>query len=226
MSDYTVVFPRVLSRLNYLHLLTSGDFSHRTVDGREILRWYFLDMSKGVAYEKYVQNAENTACPNRLTEGNFRNTKNVNSQGWSYEGVAVLIDKEWTELSRIPMDADIFTTNFYDSDVISILDTMRKTPGIDITNATKLLYQKRPKLVSIFDDFVRKAIGYYWVHGYPESFRLGFQQIREVESHGDNSEALDRLEHWLRTEPQITGGLTISRLRILDILAWGVIRKG
>jgi hypothetical protein len=179
-------------------------------------------MTKGVAYERFVQSDATRACPNCLTEDNFRQTKNVNSQGWSYQHVTPLIGRTLPQLERIPLDADLFATSEFDGHVVNLISELVKTRGIQFPNATKLLYQKRPGLIPIFDDLARRAMGFYWIKSNEEAALFGLKKFRELGNYGRNREALTRLQSWLASEPRLTGGLTLSRLRILDILAWGL----
>ena len=79
-NAFRFVFPAVLNRLDYAHKLTLADVSPVEVpDAREVLRWYFSEMTGGVAYERGVNAPWNTGAPHTLTRDNFSNARNVSS---------------------------------------------------------------------------------------------------------------------------------------------------
>jgi hypothetical protein len=185
-------------------------------------------MYNGVAYERYVRSRENLLHPNCLTRSNFSNARKVSSQGWSYAAVEPLIDRTLPSLERIPLDADLFLSDACDIDAIDALDTVFGHPGIRVANATKLLYQKRYKLIPILDVYVRQALDVpYYRETYTgrRAFELGFRKFREVANYAHNDRALSAIESYLKGHPEITGGMDLSRLRIIDILAWGAIQR-
>jgi len=105
-------------------------------------------------------------------------------------------------------------------------ETICRTEGIDVANATKLLYQKRPLLFPILDKNVRRIMSIYWVGQYSaadyiEVFKLALHRFREIVTHGPNEDSLQRIQQWLEAEPSVTQGISLSKLRIIDILAWG-----
>ncbi|UCD76224.1 MAG: hypothetical protein JSV91_04735 [Phycisphaerales bacterium] len=228
MAGTTITFPMVLARLDYANRLTEADYRGVTVDPREtICRYVEFAGTKGIKYERYVNSDENLAYPHRLTRNNFRNSKKVNSQGWHYSWVEDLIDRDWPELARVPLDADALETDAFDADAIAVLVALCQYRGIRVANATKLLYQKRPRLIPILDVLARKALGVHWAGGddaFRDAFALGFRRVREVAAHRNNARVLSDVTAWLESDPGLTGGLPLSRLRILDILAWQVGR--
>lgn len=227
-SPYAVTFPKVLYAVDWPHKLTPGSYRRVEVpDARETVQWYFPEMYLGVEYEAFVQGESNRSAPNTLTHANFEYTRKVTGIGWGYADVQDLIGRTFEELEAIPLDADIFDTDVYDRHAVKLLTHLHDGyKGIKVANASKLLYQKRPKLIPIFDDFVRRALNIYWVEPTYKAFELGFSRLREVGSYGENGQALDRTIAWLIAHPEVTAGLTLSKLRVLDILAWGVIQQG
>ncbi len=219
-----ITFPSVMSRRMYDGQV-SAEIVSCSVDGRELLRQYCeREGTLGLAYERYVQSAENRKAPHRLTRENFRNTKRLSSQGWRYKSVATLIDRYWPQLERVPTDADLLKTASHDADIIAVLVDVCDWPGINVSNATKLLYQKRPYLVPILDVFARMALNVPQMRGrgpqaHREDFERGFEQVRAVARYGTNIAALSQLEAWIRCDQSPTD-VPLSRLRIIDILAW------
>jgi hypothetical protein len=162
-----------------------------------------------------------------MTAKYFENAARVRARGWSYSGVSPLIDLDWPELVRIPPDADLFDSDDFEGAAVTALTSLYGHRGIQIANAGKLFYQKRPGLIPILDNNARQALNVPWLrtNGGEEVFRLGFQRIREVTRYSENRGVLEQLHEWVSLNPSLTGGLTLSRLRILDILAWGIIRR-
>lgn len=228
-TDYRITFPQVLRRLDYARNIHHVDCRSITVDGRESLTRYFREMYLGVGYERYVHSSENRSEPNCLTRGNFTNAVNVRARGWSYAGVEHLINSPWSQLERIPPDADLFETEAYDAEAVEMLTALcLKAKGIQVANACKLFYQKRPRLIPILDSHVRQVMNVYWIgdkapDDYRAVFRLGFQRFRELVTFGDNMNSLNRIREWLASEPPETLGLPLSSVRIIDILAWSVL---
>ncbi|HEV3258742.1 MAG TPA: DUF6308 family protein [Gemmataceae bacterium] len=262
--SYAVTFPHVIRpRLKYVHQMNSSDYVRVTVpDGRDMIRWYFEAPSRGRKYEEGVQSTWNRASPNALTKENLVNARNARSQGWSYEDVKPLLSQSYPELERIPPEADLLETNRYDADAIQLLERFLVCRGLKVANVSKLFYQKRPRLIPILDDFVRRAmnIPYLWddesgrqrglkrlaektvscQHAGPAlqvlalwlepepdlgAFGLGFRQFRHYAGASNNARALESLMAWIAGKGSDIDQIPkISRLRILDILAWGTVR--
>lgn len=225
-TPYAFTFPRVIrTGLNYQGKLTPTDHQRVDVpDARKVIGWYFRQMYDGVAYERFVHSEANRSSPNTLTRENFEYTRKVTGIGWSYVDVEGLIGRTFEELEQIPVDADIFETTALDTPAVRLLTHLHDDwKGIAVANATKLLYQKRPRLIPILDDFARRAMGVHWTSDTPSAFALGFSRVREVAAFGWNPQSLDRLLVWLADNPDATAGLALSRLRVVDVLAWCVI---
>src|SRR5262245_54168427 len=92
-TEFSVTFPRVLRRLDYPDRLRELDYCQITVDGREMVQWYFDEMFDGRRYEQYVQSEQNRRNPDCLTDRDFGNAARVRARGWSYSGVATLINR-------------------------------------------------------------------------------------------------------------------------------------
>ncbi len=226
-SGYELIFPRVIKSLRYSDQLDQSCYEVRRVNGTEMIRWYFREMYDGAKYERFVHSEENRAYPNCLTRRNFANASLIRARGWSYEGVKSLIDCNLPELARIPTDADLFETDIYDDAIVEALEVLYEYPGIQVANACKLLYQKRPRLVPILDAYVRQAVDVPWLRedGIAPVLRLAFTRLRELVNYGANGGNLDKIAEWVTSDPDITGVSELSKLRILDILAWGAIRQ-
>jgi len=224
-----VTFPAVLKRLDFQQNLKADEYRRLEVDGLQVLRAYCQEMTLGMAYEQYVQSDENLSNPHTLTRGNFKNSRRVHSLGWSYIGLADLMDQHLPQLDQIPPDADMFLTDAYDGRAIDILVwACTQFRGINVANATKLLYQKRPRLIPIVDRLVRQAFNIHYIGGYAAkdyraAFELSFQRFREVSS--GSQHAVDRIMTSISTDRSTTGGLLLSRARVLDVLGWSVVRQ-
>jgi hypothetical protein len=217
-------FPRVLGELNYAHRVSRHPVE---IDGIETLQWYCSWATDGIKYERYVQSAENLANPNSLTTGNVSNLSSVRGRGWSWASLNGFLNHPLRELESIPVDASLFLTKRYDDIIIQLVNSFCQLRGTKLANATKLLYQKRRGLIPIVDEFARRVFDLPWIDGAPDDFskvlRMAFAHIREIESL--NAAGLDELQAWSIAHPEETGGLSFSRLRLIDILAWGVIKR-
>jgi hypothetical protein len=225
-----VVFPCVITDMNkYEDQLTDADRHSVAVDGAAVLGWYASEMTGGIAYQRFISSEENLSSPNALTRANFEAARRISSLGWSYDGVEHLIGVEMPELVEIPLDADFLDTRAYDALVGEMVRRLCETRGIKIANATKLLHQKRPGLIPVLDAFARQAVGCGWGRsdtdpGAAQVTQRGMDCFRKVAQWGDNLAAVETLRTRAATDPTLKLG-TPTRLRVLDILAWGVIRQ-
>jgi hypothetical protein len=198
-------------------------------DCRKTIQWYFEgwrgEMSDGARYELELNEPWNTSRPHVLTEDNFRNTRRVKAQGWTYEKTRRLRSRVMPELEAIPPWADLLETRVFDSALVKLVFALYDRPGIQIANACKLLYQKRPRLVPILDQYARRAFNIPWVRGEEDAVSLAIRRIREVASYKSNAASLSALVDWLRECPEVTHHIPLSRLRILDILAWSTVQR-
>lgn len=223
-SPLPVRFPRVLDRMDYAHRVTRSEV---VVDGKEVLKWYCSWATDGIKYEWIVQSAENQGVPDCLIEANISNLTNVRGRGWSWATLQPFVNQPLAELQTIPPDASLFETKEHDRAVIQLVNRFCRLRGTKIANATKLLYQKRPGLIPIIDEFARRAFDLPWTDGplddFSQTLRMAFWNLREFEQL--NSRSLDELQAWNESAPDATAGLRFSRLRIIDILAWGAIKR-
>jgi hypothetical protein len=97
--------------------------------------------------------------------------------------------------------------------------------GIQIANACKIFYQKRPRLIPILDQYARLAFNIPWHEDDEDIMAFALKQVRTVALFEDNIHSLRALTDWLRDHPSVTGGLSLSKVRLLDILAWAIVRK-
>jgi len=220
-----ITFPEVLDRLDYPNRVTAAPV---TIDAVAWITSYFQEMTGGVEYERFAQEELAKGSLNALSSENFSNIRNVSGRGWSGTDVEPLFGKAIPELERIPVAADVFKTKEFDRDVARAVHSLCQVKGIEIANATKLLYQKRPRLIPILDSYARQALNLPWnddysFEGYRSVVAGALWNIRDIERR--NSDELKQLENWLNRERQVTHGLKLSRLRIVDILAWGIIHQ-
>lgn len=91
-----------------------------------------------------------------------------------------------------------------------------------------MLYQKRPRLVPILDSYARCSFNIPWIRddSDTDAVQLGIARIRAVAHYGPNPATLVALRAWLQANPDVTGQVPLSPLRILDILAWATVRRG
>jgi hypothetical protein len=232
--DFRFVFPEFLMQLKYQHQVKPTDLeSVELLDCREIFKWYLKEMTRGVQYERELNQPWNTSSLNHLTKQNFQNARDIGSLGWSYEGIDSLLINPMPELESIPPWVDLLETKHYDAALVKLVFALYGHRGIQIANACKILYQKRPRLVPILDQYARQAFNIPWIPDNGDAdpqpakepddvMTLASRQIRRVADHGSNCDTLSRLSIWLRESSDATGFPPISKLRVLDILAWGV----
>jgi Family of unknown function (DUF6308) len=223
-SGFRFVFPNVLTRLKWAHRVTPADSSRIELrDIRNVLSWYFSQMTGGARFQQAIQEEWNTKRPNCLVKQNFQAAKQISSMGWGYQKLGHLFGKALPELRRIPPNADLFRTTKYDTDVGNVIDRLIGQPGIQIANATKLLSQKRPRLIPIFDEYARQSFHVPLLDG--DVVTPALASIREIAEYKTNKQSLQNLSEWLVEHPTVADGLSLSMLRLMDILAWGVIRQ-
>jgi len=149
----------------------------------------------------------------------------VSSRGWSYKGVERFLDRTLPQLERIPLSADLFDSEAHDGAIGDLIDVLNGQPGILIANSCKIFYQKRPAAVPILDQYARCVFNVPWGDEDDDIVTPALRNIRRVAAYGSNPQTLANLNDWLRDNPHVTNGLSLSRLRVLDILAWGVMRQ-
>jgi len=221
-------FPTFLSRLDYADRLNRLDRRKRVIDAVDTVAAYCTTMSMGMEYQAYVCSDENLLSPHALSAADLRNSRQIHSQGWSYDDLAPIVGVPIGELVRIPLDADMLETTEHDEDAISALVALVKVRGVKAANATKFLHQKRPGVFPILDAYARQALDVPWERGEDERafrsvFKRSFAQIRAIAHLPENRTALDAVETWLSNSPQLSQGLSFTRLRLLDILAWHAV---
>jgi hypothetical protein len=183
-------------------------------------------MYLGVSFEVFVNSEENTSMPDVLTCENLHAARQLHARGFSNATLSSFLDWPLDRLADIPLHADLFTTKVHDASAIELLCDLCMLPGVKAANATKILYQKRPRLVPILDQYARLAIGLPW-HGtnsrsdFKEMFRSAFAALRWLARFGENATILGALA---RQSAQVCDGVALSRVRIIDILAWMVGR--
>jgi len=223
-SDFSITFPRVLRSVDWEDKIEPGNVACvEIIDAREIIRNYFAEMYLGVEYEHQILASWNTARPNQITRENVDNANRIHARLGAPQ-LQGLLGRDIPQLQSIPLDADLLTTDAYDSFAAKVLADLDDWPRVDAANATKLAYQKRRSFFPILDSFVRRAIGLAWVRGpFLPAYAKLLRQYRTFATAPRNADVLTQLQAWLAESPDIAQGLTLSRVRVLDIIAWGTI---
>ncbi|MBE9567004.1 MAG: hypothetical protein IMF16_09665 [Proteobacteria bacterium] len=126
------------------------------------------------------------------------------------------------ELARVPTDVDLIVDS--QARVGDALVRLRaaiqavQVPWITDMAATKLFFLKRPKLVAISDDYVRRRLGISGSAGADRAIAVA-EAIRELGSR--NRRALQDLHECSAAMRDPDGEcVVLSKARILDILLW------
>jgi hypothetical protein len=216
---YRFSFPEVIAtHLKYFDRLAPTDYTSADIpDGRRMLEWYFRWATSGRKYEQEIHEKWNADVPNALTRKNFANARRVSSIGWSYEGVADLIDQPLPELALVPAAADLFQSNRFDEHVIKLGERLMSIRGLQVANVTKLLYQKRPYLVPILDSWVRQATNVPYCWDGPSRRQAGLSRTSNRKlQHGDGFTSLDNVCFWLDLDSNLGAfGIAFRQFRHL-----------
>ena len=221
-----VVLPAILRALDHADKIKPAD--RRTVtlsfdDACKIMSDYLKDMTSGVRYDRMVRGSANTSAPNMIVTENIEAANQILAR-FKYEKAEPFINKPLPGLDKIPIDADLFETDKYDSYAADVLLYLDDFDGVDVSVASKILHQKRPKLVPIFDALARRALNIPWTRGSNSAaYEPLFTCFRSFTSSGENRAALDKLASWVNTSTELGRECQLSRVRTLDILAWSVI---
>ena len=221
-------FPKVMKRLAYAKELLPGDYECFERDGERLLRDYWAEMYRAVRYENFVHSPGNCQSPNILLSANLSNATDLGARGFSYFALSGLLGSPLDDLEKIPPDADAFVTTEFDRVAAGLFARLCMVSGVKAANATKILYQKRPRLYPILDQYARRALNVPYIGGYERGdceqlLLLALQRVRDIASVGPNAATLAHLES---VSSNVTGGIRLSRVRVIDILAWMAVGQG
>jgi len=220
-------------RLAFPTVLTEGRGSPRRVaavavpDARDLVRRYFDEMVGGWRYEASIRQPANWLFPDVLTVENWINANLINARSWAWSDVSsALFNQPLPELAAIEPGADLFADwAAVRPAVLDLVESVTLVRGIGLPNATKLLHQKRPLLIPIFDDYVLRSIGVPRQRTWRAVAEIGFERFLSVALEASNAEALSNITAWLAENPLASRGLALSRVRVLDIIAWMTVRN-
>ena len=221
-------FPSVMSRLDWAEKLSPWDYRCLAVDGERLLRKYWAEMCRAVQYERFIHSDANRRNPDMLTQENLSNAFDLGARGFSYSALCGWMDKPIRALAEIDPEADAFVTEDFDRKAAGLFADLCMVRGVKAANATKILYQKRPRLFPVLDQYARCAVNVPYIGNddrkdYEQVLLLALRRVREVGSTGANAATLARLES---IGPEVTTGIRLSRVRIIDILAWMAVGQG
>jgi hypothetical protein len=166
-TNLNVQFPSVLPDMDYDDRIPQSNRRAVTLslpEAQELCSRYLNEMYNGVLYDRWVREEWNTSSPNEFRSKNIEATNKMGGR-LSYNGSKVMLDEEIPALKKIPLAADLFETEKFDGIAGDILMYLDGFTGVDVAVASKLLYQKRPGLVPIFDSLTRRAMGIAWSRG-------------------------------------------------------------
>jgi len=182
-SDFSITFPRVLRSVDWEDKIEPGNVACvEIIDAREIIRNYFAEMYLGVEYEHQILASWNTARPNQITRENVDNANRIHARLGAPQ-LQGLLGRDIPQLHSIPLDADLLTTDAYDSFAAKVLADLDDWPRVDAANATKLAYQKRRSFFPIR--------GIYLTQVAPRCSVWGYGGL-SADAHGIRDALLDR----------------------------------
>ncbi|MBE7465518.1 MAG: hypothetical protein HS116_18730 [Planctomycetes bacterium] len=218
-------FPKVLRRMDYASRLSARDYLSLTLSAEEaqnLVRRYYREMTKGVAYDRECAQAWNRSSADVLTAENVKNANRIHAR-LGLKKCAPILNVPLPGLPRVPQQAELFDSTAHDASAAAALACLDNCPGIEAANATKLLHQKRPRCFPILDQFVRRALGMPYVKRAGEAgYRALLDQYRSFLRVQDNAHVFQGLYAWTLAHVHTPWGAP-SRVRVLDILAWGLI---
>lgn len=225
LGHMNLIFPSVLRELTYADSLSAKDRRSVSLSYEEALdlcRSYLRDMYLGVRYDGMIREDWNTSTPNKLVDRNIEAANAIGAR-YKYQPDDPLVQVPIPALERIPVNADAFETDQFDgiaADILSYLDDFK---GVDVSVASKLMHQKRSSYFPIFDMQARRVLGVPWTRGYGSSdYQLLFTWYREAAFQDDNVATITRVADRLNSETDEGRRFCFARVRVLDILAWGI----
>jgi hypothetical protein len=199
VSNMNVVFPAILPTLDYSDRIKPADRRRLTLSFDEVCKImgdYLKEMTSGVRYDRMLRGAANMSAPNMIVMENIEAANQILAR-FKYEKAEPFLNKPVPALDKIPTDADLFETGKYDGYAADVLAYLDDFDGLDVSVASKILHQKRPKLVPIFDVLARRALNIPWTRGSGGAvYEPLFACFRMFTTHGDNAAALDKLVSW------------------------------
>lgn len=221
--SYAVTFPEVLTNGRAVRQAT---VAVTVPDARVVIGRYFSEMVSGWQYEASVRRPENWLLPNVLTIENWNAANLINADGWQWEQVeSILFNRPLEKLAAIPFEADLERDWLGVGDPVQrLLCWMTELPGVGLANATKLLYQKRLGLIPILDRYVLQALGVKYAYRKPSGNIVGpaLDAFRQVMTR--NQASVTAVVNWLATNCWATHGLALSRVRVVEVVAWSLVR--
>jgi hypothetical protein len=170
-----------------------------------------------------VRESANTSAPNMIVTLNIEAANQILAR-FNYAKANPFLNKTLAGLDKIPATADLFETDAYDGYAADLLAYLDDFPGVGAAVAAKILHQKRPKLIPIFDVLARRALNIPYTYGAGGvSYRPLFDCFRRFTSYSENAMAFEKLVLWVNTATSHGRECQLSRVRTLDILAWSVI---
>lgn len=145
----------------------------------------------------------------------------------SFVDLCACRDELESALRAVPADVDLAVADKYAlssvGDLFAVLDSTSRPRNVLGTTLAKVVHRKRPNLVPLYDEQVRRVYqdgdtaplppvtGRSWVN---------FMFLLAGRMQDDLNRALDFWDELTTMRP--AGGPPVSRLRALDIVAWGL----
>lgn len=207
-----------------MHFPGDGGLGYVSEDVETELCRYYTVFTDGLQYDEIVYSVENRGRSDTLLEINWKGLCELKGRGRRLATKPKLIGTELVALADVPDDASLFGGDQFDDTLATLVGELAEYDGISLANATKLLHQKRPGLVPILDSFAREAMGIENATD-PSSIRHALHRVRLTAEDSRNSAALDVACSWVHAGNTPVGDRPVTRLRVLDILAWTTIQR-
>jgi len=196
--------------------------THAVADARAPVRAFFEDGPVGWAFEAAVRAPENLASPHAFGWSNWMAAQSFGGE-WDGEDLADFLGEPVPELALVPPEADLLRDWPAIASPAAALLAALVDRGLPLAAASCLAYQKRPLLFPIFNRATRLALGLPAGVGPRDDLpRLGLERLRAAALLPENQGALDRLQSWLADRPYATRLLTLSRVRLVNLIASGL----
>lgn len=171
----------------------------------------------GSLFDTWAGGGDKLDCANRFTDADINAVAMLSVEIPPPAVIEILVRRAGelsSLLEQIPVDVDLHEAPAAmvgkDSASWALWDALNAIPGIAWVSAGKLCARKRPRLLPVYDAYVKHVVGA------PDNF---WEALRQTLS--DNEAALAKR---LRRIGDAAGATDLSILRVFDVIAWRAAR--